>query len=90
MSPARRGVRPVIGTRAILGAIAAHGAQWPASLGHEEIRSVAEAVDREHLSGNLVDGKTLSAQGRRELRRLKKLERIASAAASAEEAPGPC
>lgn len=48
----------------LLAAVAAYGASWPAQFPDREIVDVIEAVDREHIAGNLLDAVTLSHQGR--------------------------
>lgn len=54
-----------VGTIELLTAVRDLGPNWPARFGDHEIVEVAAAVDRELLAGNLIDGATLSAQGRK-------------------------
>ena len=56
--------RQPVPTYDLLAAVAAHGASWPAQFEDREIVDVIEAVDREHIAGNLLDAVTLSDQGR--------------------------
>ena len=54
--------RAPISTRELLAAVAEFGSKWTYQFGDREIVDVIEAVDREQLAGNLLDGVTLSPQ----------------------------
>lgn len=55
--------RVPISTLELLAAVAELAATWTDRFSEHEIVDVIEAVDREQLAGNLLDGATVSLQG---------------------------